>query len=72
MNPSNPLSNLIALGATDTLKLVLTTIDGEAAKRPHQAFLTLTESSTGLEESFVLSVKESGKGKVDLVREYLH
>jgi oligosaccharyltransferase complex subunit delta (ribophorin II) len=49
------------------LKLVLTTVDGTTAKRPHQAFLTLTDPTSGLEESFVLSVKESGKAKVDLV-----
>jgi len=29
-------------------------------------FLTLTEPTTGLEESFVFNVKDSGKGKVDL------
>jgi oligosaccharyltransferase complex subunit delta (ribophorin II) len=57
----------VSLRASDTLKLLLTTIDGTAAKRPHQAFLTLTEQETGLEESFVLTVKESGKAKVDLV-----
>jgi oligosaccharyltransferase complex subunit delta (ribophorin II) len=55
------------LGATDSLKLLLTTIDGKIAKRPHQAFLTLTDPTTGLEESFVFNVKDSGKGKVDLV-----
>lgn len=57
----------MSLGATDTLKLLLTTADGKIPKRPHQAFLTLTEPDTGLEESFVLTVKDSGKGKVDLV-----
>jgi oligosaccharyltransferase complex subunit delta (ribophorin II) len=56
------------LGARDSLKLLLTTVDGKTAKRPHQAFLTLTDPTTGLEESFVFNVKESGKGKVDLVR----
>jgi oligosaccharyltransferase complex subunit delta (ribophorin II) len=60
------------LGATDTLKLLLTTVDGKSAKRPHQAFLTLTDPTTGLEESFVLNVKESGKAKVDLVRMVSH
>jgi oligosaccharyltransferase complex subunit delta (ribophorin II) len=55
------------LGATDTLKLLLTTTEGKKAKRPHQAFLTLTDPTTGLEESFILGVKENGKGKVDLV-----
>jgi oligosaccharyltransferase complex subunit delta (ribophorin II) len=68
LNPSSPLSKPVSLGATDTLKLLLTTTDGKTVKRPHQAFLTLTEPDTGLEESFVLTVKDSGKGKVDLVR----
>jgi len=67
LSPSTPLGKSVSLGATDTLKLVLTTLDGSTAKRPHQAFLTLTEPTTGLEESFVFNVKDSGKGKVDLV-----
>jgi hypothetical protein len=67
LNPTSPLAKSVSLGASDTLKLLLTTVDGKTATRPHQAFLTLTEPTTGLEESFVLSVKESGKGKVDLV-----
>lgn len=58
----------MSLGPTDTLKLALSTVDGGTAKRPHQAFLTLTDPNTGVEDSFVVSVKESGKGKVDLVR----
>ncbi|KAH7078439.1 Oligosaccharyltransferase subunit Ribophorin II-domain-containing protein [Paraphoma chrysanthemicola] len=66
LSPTAPLAKSVSLGASDTLKLLLTTVDGKTAKRPHQAFLTLTDPTTGLEESFVLSVKESGKGKVDL------
>lgn len=68
LSATAPLAKSVSLGATDSLKLILTTIDGKTAKRPHQAFLTLTDPVTGLEESFVLSVKESGKAKVDLVR----
>jgi len=56
----------VALGASDSLRLLLTTVDGKTEKRPHQAFLTLTDPTTGLEESFVVDVKESGKGKVNL------
>jgi oligosaccharyltransferase complex subunit delta (ribophorin II) len=67
LNPIVSLPKAVSLGATDTLKLLLTTTDGKTAKRPHQAFLTLTDPTTGLEESFVLNMKESGKGKVDLV-----
>ncbi|KAF2856750.1 hypothetical protein T440DRAFT_437738 [Plenodomus tracheiphilus IPT5] len=66
LSPNKPLAKSIPLSATDSLKLVITTVDGGSAKRPHQAFLTLTEPTTGLEESFVISVKDSGKGKVDL------
>lgn len=45
----------------------MTTTEDKTAKRPHQAFLTLHEPKTGLEESFVFNVKESGKAKVELV-----
>jgi hypothetical protein len=67
LNPSSPLAKSVSLGAGDSLKLLLTTVDGNTAKRPHQAFLTLTDPTTGLEESYVLNMKDSGKGKVDLV-----
>ncbi|KNG46236.1 oligosaccharyltransferase subunit ribophorin ii protein [Stemphylium lycopersici] len=66
LSPSTPLGKPVSLGANDLLKLVLTTVEGSTAKRPHQAFLTLTDPVTGLEESFVFSIKESGKGKVSL------
>ncbi|KAF2691849.1 hypothetical protein K458DRAFT_353914 [Lentithecium fluviatile CBS 122367] len=71
LNPSSPLAKSVSLGAADMLKLQLTTTDGKKAKRPHQAFLTLTDPATGLEESFVLSVKDSGKSKVDLTHKDL-
>ncbi|PVI06619.1 hypothetical protein DM02DRAFT_582466 [Periconia macrospinosa] len=66
LSPDTPLAKPVSLGATDTLKILLTTTDGKTAKRPHQAFLTLTDPTSGLHESFVFSVKESGKAKVDL------
>ncbi|KAI4174870.1 MAG: hypothetical protein LQ346_008165 [Caloplaca aetnensis] len=56
----------IVLGATDTLKLFLTAKEGKKASRPHQAFLLLREPKSNLDTSFPLSVKESGKGKVEL------
>lgn len=67
LSPSTPLGKAVSLDATDVLKLVLTTVDGSTAKRPHQAFLTLTDPTTGVEESFVFNIKDSGKAKVDLV-----
>ena len=57
----------MSLGRTDSLKIVLTTKDGGKATRPHQAFLNLKDSKTDLETSFPLQLKESGKGKLDLV-----
>jgi oligosaccharyltransferase complex subunit delta (ribophorin II) len=61
------LSKPIPLRASDSLKVVLTVQDGNTPKRPHQAFLLLKDTTTGLDTSYPLSVKESGKAKVDLV-----
>lgn len=62
-----PLSKPVTLGATDTLKIIVTATEDGTPKRPHQAFLMLKDLDTGLEESFPFSMKESGKGKVDFV-----
>ena len=61
------LAKSIELGASDTLKIILTTKEGGSGKRPHQTFLSLTDRATGLGTSFPFSVKESGKGKLDIV-----
>ena len=58
----------VTLGPSDTLSVSLTVTEDDNGKRPHQAFLTLQEPATGLEESYVVAVKESGKGKVEVVR----
>lgn len=70
LTPSKPLSSSspVKLGAGDTLKVILTTQDGKSAKRPHQAFLLLQDPITNLDISYPLSVKDSGKAKVELVR----
>jgi oligosaccharyltransferase complex subunit delta (ribophorin II) len=57
----------ITLGTSDTLKIILTATEDGKPKQPHQAFLLLTDQDTGLETSFPLSVKDTGKGKVDFV-----
>lgn len=57
----------VELGSTDSLKIILTTQEGYTAKRAHQTYLSLSDS-TGLETSFPLQVKDNGKGKVELVR----
>ena len=68
LSEKTPLSKPVTLGAFDTLKILLTATENGKPKRPHQAFLLLTDQDTGLETSFPLSVKDSGKGKVDFVR----
>ena len=67
-SPSSPLSSRsIVLTAADTLKISLTALEGKSGKRPHQAFLTFNEPSSGLEESFVFNVKDNGKAKIEVV-----
>lgn len=65
--PSKPLGSPVALGADDSLKIALTTQEGKSPKRPHQAFLLLQDPATSLDVSFPFNIKESGKGKVELV-----
>ncbi|KAH6609415.1 hypothetical protein Trco_002761 [Trichoderma cornu-damae] len=55
----------LTLGHQDKLKVLVTTKDGSAAKRPHQAFLVVKEAS-GLEAPFPLAVKDTGKGVVEI------
>ena len=57
----------ISLGESDTLKILLTANEGKKASRPHQAFLLLREPKSNLDTSFPLSIKDSGKGKLEMV-----
>jgi oligosaccharyltransferase complex subunit delta (ribophorin II) len=68
LNPQKALKTEVAFGPSDSLKIVLTTQEGKTAKRPNQAFLLLQDSTSNLDVSYPFSVKESGKGKVELVR----
>ncbi|KAL8807874.1 MAG: hypothetical protein Q9200_004501 [Gallowayella weberi] len=61
----------ISLGESDTLKIILTVNKDKKASRPHQAFLLLREPESNLDTSFPLTVKESGKGKVELTHKDL-
>ncbi|KKY15237.1 putative oligosaccharyltransferase subunit ribophorin ii [Diplodia seriata] len=70
-SPNSPIEKPVALGPSDTLKILITTLDGKKAQRPHQAFLTLTDPATGLQDSFALSVKDNGKGKIELTQKDL-
>ncbi|KAF2152029.1 hypothetical protein K461DRAFT_242827 [Myriangium duriaei CBS 260.36] len=71
LSSNSERSKVLSLGVADTLKIVLTTLDGSTPKRPHQAFLTLRQQEKELEESFPLSVKDNGKAKVELTQKDL-
>ncbi|KAG5926216.1 hypothetical protein E4U53_003118 [Claviceps sorghi] len=58
------IEKTLALGHQDTLRVSLTTKEGSAAKRPHQAFLVVRDAASGLEAPFPLTVKASGKAVV--------
>ena len=62
-----PLSKAVTLGATDTLKILLTTKEDNKAKRPHQTFLLVKDPKSNLDTSFAFQIKENGKGKIELV-----
>ena len=49
------------------MKVLVTIKEDKKAKRPHQAFLRLEEKHSRLETSYAFVVKESGKGKVEIV-----
>ncbi|KAL4729189.1 hypothetical protein ACLX1H_003600 [Fusarium chlamydosporum] len=59
-NNQEPVKDTLVLGKADAIKVSLTTTEDSEAKRPHQAFITITES-TGLEISLPLDIKSSGK-----------
>ena len=62
------LSKAVALGAGDTLKILLTTKEDNNAKRAHQTFLLVKDPKSNLDTSFAFQMKENGKGKIELVR----
>jgi oligosaccharyltransferase complex subunit delta (ribophorin II) len=62
--PKKPVS----FGAAENFKLVITATEDGKGKRPHQAFLVLKETESGLEAPFPLTTKDSGKAVIDIVR----
>ncbi|OBS19651.1 hypothetical protein FPOA_11376 [Fusarium poae] len=55
-----PAKDALILGKADTIKVSLTTTEDSEAKRPHQAFIVITEP-TGIEVALPLDIKSSGK-----------
>ncbi|KAH1495525.1 hypothetical protein LV164_004785 [Aspergillus fumigatus] len=70
--PDNkPLSKPVALGSSDTLKVILTAQEGSSAKRAHQVFLLLRDPKTGLDISYPFTVKDNGKSRLELTQKDL-
>ncbi|KAI6366728.1 hypothetical protein MCOR25_005093 [Pyricularia grisea] len=61
-----PLENPVQLGASDSLKVVLTAKDDGKPKRPHQAFLVLYSSTKELSAPFPMTLKENGRAMVQI------
>ncbi|CAK7208276.1 hypothetical protein SEUCBS140593_000118 [Sporothrix eucalyptigena] len=66
LNAKSSLGKALVFGSSDVAKITLTTKDNGKEKRPHQAFLLLQDVVSGLEAPFPLTVKESGKGSVQI------
>ncbi|OAA63741.1 Ribophorin II [Niveomyces insectorum RCEF 264] len=66
LNAKSPLGKAVVLGSNDVIKVSLTTKDSGKGKRPHQAFLLLQDVASGLEAPFPLSVRDNGKGSVQI------
>jgi oligosaccharyltransferase complex subunit delta (ribophorin II) len=66
LTPNTPLSKPVALDSTSTLKIVLTTTENKTPKKPHQAHLLLRDPISNLDISYPLSVKDTGKSKVEI------
>lgn len=67
LSASKPLSKPVSFAGADTLRVILTAEEGSSAKRPHQAFLLLKDTQSGLDVSYPFAVKENGKSRVELV-----
>jgi len=64
---TSKVEDIIELSSTDSLRLTFTTKDGQSTARPHQSFILIEDPSTKLDISIPVSVKASGKGKIDFV-----
>jgi len=66
--PTSAVASPLVLPATETLRVQLTTTSSSTPKRPHQAFLVLTDPSSGLEAPFPLRVAASGAASIDVTQ----
>jgi oligosaccharyltransferase complex subunit delta (ribophorin II) len=61
------VEDILELGSTDSLRLTFTTKEGQSNARPHQSFILIEDPAAKLDVSIPVSVKASGKAKIDLV-----
>ncbi|KAF2437097.1 hypothetical protein EJ08DRAFT_13106 [Tothia fuscella] len=71
ITPNKLLAKEVSLSAGQSLKVLLTITNGGKARKSHQAFLTLADPVSGLEESFPFTLKDTGKAKVDLTHQII-
>lgn len=69
---ASPLPGPVAMGASESVKVLLVAKEGGKGKRPHQAFVVLQDTISGLEAPFPMTVKDNGKAVVDIVRHHHH
>lgn len=67
-SPIASVPETLTLGGKDTIKILLTTKEDDAAKRPHQIFLLVKDAESDLETFYSFDAKDSGKAKAELVR----
>ena len=63
-----PVGEALQLDTADSIKVALTLKENGKAKKPHQAFVIIREEGTNLEAPFALTIKDSGKAAVEIVR----
>ncbi|KAK2745850.1 hypothetical protein FQN57_003463 [Myotisia sp. PD_48] len=71
LSPSRPVSKPLAWDGAGTIKLFLTAQENGSTKIPHQLFLSLKDKESGLDVSYPLEVKGSGKARLELTHKDL-
>jgi hypothetical protein len=64
---SSRVEDTLELSPSDTLSLTFTATEGGKPARPHQLFLLIEDMSANLDVAIPVTVKPSGKAKLDLV-----
>jgi len=60
------------LKPSGVLRFALTVTNGGKARKAHQTFVTISDATSGLQESYPMTVNDKGKAKLDIVRHSRH